>query len=229
MIDQAPSSLPLAERFQRILYPTEDDRYKAYFKEEWWSLEEFTCLMAGTIPEVSQGVFAKDEKYLNPKNLERALQANKIYIKFLDDLIDGREGEHLVDKEKYTMSAWRYMKWAAMKGLPMKQRFVDALPLTLLEIYLEFTAENSPLHTKPKSSLAYHKALYLKAARRLMNKYEYRLSRDEIYDDPYMQNVLRQIRAYGGHYIKRTIKNSWLATLEKRKKGRPKKGEKREE
>jgi hypothetical protein len=29
----------------RSLFPTEEDRYKAYFEEDWWSLEEFACLM----------------------------------------------------------------------------------------------------------------------------------------------------------------------------------------
>lgn len=36
----------------------------SYFKEEWGSLEEFSSLMAGVIPDVYQGVFAKKEKNL---------------------------------------------------------------------------------------------------------------------------------------------------------------------
>lgn len=229
MTDQTSSTGDLASQLYRSLFPTEDDQYKNLCKRDLWTLQEFSCLMAGTIPEVTQGVFVGNEKYLSLTNIKRARQANRIYIKFLDDLIDGREVEHLVDKEKYTMSAWRYMKWAAAKNSPMKQRFIDALPFMLLEIYLEFIAGNSPLYTKPTSSLAYHKSLYLKAARHLINKCKYRLSRDDIYNDPHMQNVLRQIRSYGGHYTKRTIKNSWLASLEKRKKGRPKKKELLEE
>lgn len=39
------------------LHPTEDDRYNAYFKEDWWLLEEFACLMVGMIPEVYQALF----------------------------------------------------------------------------------------------------------------------------------------------------------------------------
>ena len=207
----------------RSLYPTEDDRYKAYFKEELWSLEEFACLMAGTIPEVYQGILAKNEIYMNLKNIKRALEANKIIRRFLSEIEEIRVTERIRDDQNYAMSAWRFMKWVAVKDLPIKQRFLDALPLTLFEIFLEFSPESSPLHTKPKSSQSYHRALYLKAAQSLIRKFEYRLSRDEIYEHPRMQSALRQIRALGGHYKKRTITEAWLAQLEDRKRGRPKK------
>lgn len=209
----------------RSFHPTEDDRYKAYFKEDWWSIEEFACLMAGTIPEVYQGVLAEDEKYVTVKNLKRALEANKIIRQFLAEIEEIRVIERIRDDKNLTMSTWRFMKWAAVKDLPIKQRFLDALPLALLEIYLEFSPGNSPLHTKPKSSQAYHRAFYLKAAGNLIGKFEYRPSRNEIYAHPHMQNVLRQIRALRGHYTKRTITDAWLARLEERKKGRPKKQE----
>ncbi len=209
----------------RSLFPTEEDRYKGYFKEDWWSLEEFACLMAGTIPEVYQGILAKNEKYMNLKNIKRALEANKIFRRFLSEIEEIRVTDEIRHDQNYAMSSWRFMKWAAIKDLPIKRRFLDALPFPLLEIFLEFLSENSPLHTKPKSSQAYHRALYLKAAKNLVGKFEYRLSRDEIYDHPRMQSALRQIRALGGHYKKRTITDAWLAQLEERKKGRPKKKE----
>lgn len=50
MTSQASSTPSLAQQLHCMLHPTEGDRYKAYFKEELWSLEEFSSLMAGTIP-----------------------------------------------------------------------------------------------------------------------------------------------------------------------------------
>ncbi len=121
------------------------------------------------------------------------------------------------------MSHWRFIKWIAMNNIPIKVRFFDNLPLYLVEIYLEFQPDYASLRTKPRQSRAYREALYLKNAREIMNKSSCRLSREDTYSHPRMQNVLRQIRGFGGRYTKRTITGSWLSKLEELRRGRPKK------
>lgn len=123
----------------------------------------------------------------------------------------------------FYMSSWKFIKWVVTHEIPIKERFFDALPLYLMEIYFEFSSVNSTLRTKPTHSRAYHEAFYLKNAQQVVNTSLRRLTRKEIYSHPRMQNVLREIRNLGGNYAKRTITNAWLSKLEECKRGRPKK------
>jgi hypothetical protein len=215
----------LAEQLSEMLNPSEETLYNRPFEKEIWSLDDFCALMGGLSPEKYKQIQENsNDVTLTHQNLKQALDANKICTRFFKQYDELRASDNIrmVDSEIY-MSPWRFIKWVAANGIQIKHKFLNALPIYLVELYLEFMPTNSALRTKSKYSLAYHKALYLKNAQKLIASAPGRLTREFIYSDPGMQSVLRQIRQLGGNYTKRTIKDSWLAKLENLKKGRPKK------
>jgi hypothetical protein len=215
----------LFNQLNEFLNPSEETLYKSHFKRDFWSLEEFCALINGISPEKYKKILKnpKDEN-ITELDLKCCLAASKLCNRFFQEYKQNQivEKIQIIEGEIY-MSHWKFIKWIASNDIPIKVRFFQELPLYLGELYLEFSPINSPFRTQSKQSRMYHEALYLKIARELIGKYPHRLSREQIYNHPRMQNVLRQIRDLGGNYKKRTITDSWLTKLEERKRGRPKK------
>lgn len=211
----------LVDKLLEDMFPSES-LDASYFEKEFWSLDEFCALMSGISPERFIKIMDNEDENLVELDIKRCLEARNLHRRFLKQLDEIRITEKAqIRNNDFCMSPWKFIKWAAQNGIPIKNIFIHSLPLYLLEIYLEFAPDNSPLRTQSKYSRAYHKALYLKNAREIRKQFTYRPSREEIYSHPHMQNVLWQIRNLRGNYKKRTIIDSWFPKIEKLKRGRP--------
>jgi hypothetical protein len=205
--------------------PSEEVLYHEHFQKAIWSLEDFCALMGGLSPQKYKEIIEKKFEYpATPSDFRCLEDAQKIQRKFIKHFgeIFLTDKIHIANGHCY-MTPWKFVKWLAMNNIPIKDRFLDALPLYLVEIYLEFQLINFPLRARSSRSRVYHETLYLKNAREISQTSPRRLSRKEIYSHPRMQEVLRQIRNLGGHYNERTITDVWLAKLENCPRGRPKK------
>jgi len=198
-----PTRLMNQESINRLLedmFPSEEPLDASYFNRDFWLLEEFCALMSGISPEKHKKIMENTEETFTELDIKRSSDTHRLYKKFLQFLDEIRITEQAqIRNNDFCMSPWKFIKWASRNDIPINGRFLHSLPFYLLELYLEFTPDNSPLRTKPKSSRAYHVTLYLKNARELMNKSPHRLTREQIYLHSRMQNVLRQIRAHGGN------------------------------
>jgi hypothetical protein len=127
------------------------------------------------------------------------------------------------------LTPWKFLKWAVMNQITFKARFLDALPLPLLELLPEFSSEEIAVRTTPKWQQKYHKLIYLKTAKKVMQKSKKRMTRSEIYDHFEMEFVRRTFKDQNGkqvHYEKRTITDSWLKEIDPCPRGRPPKEKK---
>ena len=207
-----------------------DEQFFAYlFTKKFWTAHEFACLMAGITPQELQKLLEVDSSQITQEQIKRVKRVNiteKRLITYtkraqkvlLDEwnLIDG----------KPCMTPWKFIKWIAMNELPITKGFAMRLPLYLLEIYLYFLPDNNPLRNKPRDCREVHRAIYLEHAKELQKEHTRRLTYEEIYANPRMLNKLRSFKKHDGspaNYKKRTVTDSWLPTLEKRPRGRPKK------
>jgi hypothetical protein len=123
------------------------------------------------------------------------------------------------------MTPWKFIKWIAATKLPLRVGFIRRLPLYLLENY-DFHTSSNHLRKKSKFSREYHRALYLRYAKKLQQSAFTRMTYKEIYKHPYMLNLLRSFKHHDGtaaKYTKRTVIELWLPRLEERQRGRPRK------
>lgn len=213
----------------KILHPKEKDRYESYFNNDVWSVNEFGSLVSALDPTRLEKV----KKVKNPlqytKEETKALNANKLINRFLQDCLEkNRENPReirFLGNDLY-LSCWRYIKWIAENQISITKRFIEHLPLYLLELLQEFQPINIDLRTAHISSRQYHRARYLKMAEQLIQQaYPHRMSREEIYQHPSSQNLLREfVRSMGAPkmYAKRTVIESWLPLIDPNpERGRP--------
>lgn len=223
------------EKFLEAIGPPSEERiYQSYFNRDFWTIDEFSALIAGLTPENYKNGTKGTATVSDLIFSERMAFANKIFGQFLDDLEKSpsvfldevkktpNQKEFIITENFGFLSCWKFIKWIALNDIPMKRRFFEALPLILKELYVEFQPFAVALRTKSYYSRAYHEALYLEHAKVLLD--ESTLTPKELYDHPRMQNVLRTIRGLEGHYTKRTILESWLPKVIECKRGRPRKG-----
>jgi len=203
------------------MFPSEIPVDTSYFTKDLWSLREFCILINNMRPEDFVDICSQNT--LTEVQIERISNARNIYKSLLRHSNEICLHEKIKKKsDDFFMSPWKFIKWCAKKGIPLPQDLLYILPISFLEIYFEYIPDNSPLKTHSKYSREYHEALYLKNARQIRQSLP-NASYQEIYEHPHMQKTLQYIRTFGGKYKKRTVINSWLPKLEKRKRGRPRK------
>lgn len=223
---QNTSKLSLVEAFAKAMQgPTDDEVYETAMQATLWSIDEASALIAGLTPEnykngtkgsmnCSDEVFRKRESY-----------ATSLFSRILDDLEKTTIKDFIASEDRLLWSPWRYIKWIAENGLNPNERFFGSLSLSLMELYYEFQPVNATLRTASKRSRAYHQALYIQHAQKLLDEFP-GLIPSQIYKHKRMENIQRYIRELGGKYTKRTILESWLPKLIKLTRGRPKKSKK---
>lgn len=218
------ATVSLAEQFRlAMLPPSEEQIYQAAMQQKLWTIDEFAALMGGLTPENYKVGSKGIAKMTDEVFAKREAAATKIFSQFLDDMEKTTIARDfiLADKSMY-MSAWKYIKWVAINNIPMKKRFFNALPFELMELYFEFQPTSIALRTQSHYSRAYHEALYLEHAEKLIKQFPL-LTPKDIFKHPHMENIRRMIRDLGGRYTQRTLRESWLPKLIKKTRGRPKK------
>ncbi len=199
--------------------------YDSYFDTTMWSIEAFGALTVGLTPDRYAHIRAGTGE--SPSNLELYLcsKADETTTKLLKDLIKRKDEYIQLIDDQMVMTCWRYIKWVATSQISVKTKFVEHLPLILIELYLEFQPINEALRTRSRFSSAHHRAQYLEYAKELQRSSPRRLYRREIYDHPRMQRVADGFRDHNGKrktYSKRVIMNSWLKHIDPQPRGRPK-------
>ena len=169
--------------------PTEEKQYESWMNQSLWSIDEFCALMGGLTPENYKNGTKGLTKITDEEFTKRENFVTKLFTQFLDDMdqnyiID----DFSVDDENMFMSSWKFIKWTAEKEMVLKKRFFKALPLFLMELYLEFQPINVTLRTASHHTKAYHRALYLTHAKKLL-KNTPTLHPSEIYKHPRMETV----------------------------------------
>jgi hypothetical protein len=209
------------------LNPDFEKEYYDHMIKELWSTDEFSALTQRLSPRYYKEIVDEnfDLEQLSNNKRKQALTAMQLNNKLLLDIRNEKiENVHYIEKETL-VSAWKCIKWLAENQIPIKKMFFKALPLSLMELYLEFQPMNAALRNKNIFSRDFHEAYYLKNAKKLIKINCNPMTLTEIYNHPYMKNnIQRQIRKLKGNYKKSTIIKSWLPKLfPKRKKGCPKK------
>ncbi|MBB64049.1 MAG: hypothetical protein CMO81_03205 [Waddliaceae bacterium] len=217
----------VGDHFHKCFFPDTraHELYQAYFREEIWTLKEFGALTAGLTPDRLWEIEQKQGINPSPLEVKQASAALGTCISLMDYKKGCMEKKASGTGETIWMTCWQYIKWLAESNTPIRTKFFRELPMHLMEVYLEFTSPDQVLRTKRETSRLYHKTLYLKHASELMKSSETRLSRKQIYDHPAMQAIMDQFQTpQGGRasYKYRTITSSWLAEIDKQKRGRPK-------
>jgi hypothetical protein len=219
------------------LNPSEPTLYKSYFKTELWSLQEFAALAVGITPDLYKNMANKHTTEVTKTNFTNFARANDILGLLVEDLRNETKsiGLDLLKNairtsdppklNKVYMLPWSFLKWAAIREIGLVGRFIKCLPLHLKQLYLEFRPVDYILRSCSPREREYHQAYYLRHAEHVINTSPIRLTRTALYNHPEMQNALRLIRKWGGHYSKRAITDKWLSKLENLKRGRPRKAE----
>ncbi len=222
---KAETRAEFAKRFADAVMPSEENSFKGYFHKEILTPDQFASLMAGLDPQCYKK--GRSLELSSKEYDKRARYATSILNRFLGDVDKGVWQKRYLgatEKEIYA-STWRYIWWIAQRGIIPDKLFLNQLPLTLLELYLEFQPKDSALINAPKHTREHHEALYLSHARELIKEAGRPLPPTKIYKHPHMQNVQGYIRReLRGKYKKRTFVESWLPKLFKRSRGQPKKG-----
>lgn len=205
--------------------------YKSYFKKDTWTIDEFAALMVGLTPhrfkEICEKAEVDDPTLISRKELNQSLKANRLVSALFKDgsKVHSVKLQYSESRGAFFMSCWRYIKWSAVNSIPMLVKFVEELPLILLELYCEFDPDEQTLRTQPKFHQRYHRTLYLKHALELISRSQKPLSRKEIYSHSHMQNIMDSFIDRQGKRVSygyRTITESWLPKIDKKKRGRPK-------
>jgi hypothetical protein len=208
---------------------TDEQFFAQLFNKKIWTMHEFACLMAGITPQEYQKLLELDSSQITQEQIKRVNRVHKTNRRLITYTKRAQKvplDEWIFIERNPCMSPWKFIKWIAMNGLPITKGFAMRLPLNLLEIYLYFLPNNNPLRTRPRDCREVHRALYLEYAKELQKEYSRRLTYEEIYANPRMLHLLRSFKKRDGspaNYKKRTVTDSWLPTLEKRPRGRPKK------
>ena len=213
----------LAKRFVAAIRLSEENSFRAYLHKTLWRPEEFASLSAGLDPECyKQG---KSIELSQKLYAVRAKHATSTLDRFLDDTENGvwKERDLIMMEDEIYVSSWKYIRWAAQRGIIISELFFALLPLTLMELYLEFRPTDSVLCTAPKRTRVFHENYYLERARELMKELGHDLTPTQLYNHSRMQGVMRYLRDLGGNYKKRTFLHSWLPKLQKRPRGGPRK------
>lgn len=213
----------LAQLFVRAMNPTEEDHYKRCMQLPFWTMDDFAALANGLLPENYRNGSKGNAKMTDASFRRRSLGAVNMKLKFLDYLEQySTQPRHCIFVDQtFGMSSWRYIKWLAEGQLAVHQRFLDKLPLQLMELFREFLPINAALRIANRHSSAYHKAHYLTRAGELLQSQPY-LIPSQLYAHPQMQGVQRYIRELGGTWEKRTYLG-WLKELIELPRGRPRK------
>ncbi len=206
------------------LNPDFEKEYNDHIIKELWSKDEFSALTQRLLPrrykEIVEETF--DLKQLSSNERKQALAAIKLNNKLLLD-IENKKIETVYFIEKETLiSPWKCIKWMAENKIPPKTMFFKALPLHLIELFLEFQPINNTLRNGEKKSLEYHRAYYIKAAEELIKNERRLMKPKEIYNHPHMKGVYRYLRELGCRCLKRTIMESWIPKIENYKKNKRK-------
>jgi hypothetical protein len=196
---------------------SEDELYSNFMKNDIWSIEEFACLMTGVAPQIFKKICAKDESLTSEEENTKASNVIKMQQKLIRRAKKNPQEEFPLIGAPF-MSPWKFIKWLAATKLRVRVGFIRKLPLYLLENYA-FHARSNHLGKKSKFSREYHRALYLRYAKHLLQHAPTRMTYKEIYEHPFMLNLLRSFKHHDGtaaNYRKSTIIKSWLPRLEKR-------------
>jgi hypothetical protein len=226
------SSSPLWDQLQQILNPDNcsEFRYKSYFHKDFWTVEEYGALMVGLTPDRFAEIRAEKGSTPTSKEFQRCTKAHDLMMQLIKDLMKKENAPHVrLTDGTALMSCWRYIKWTAKNKAPVLGKFFKALPLTWMELFIEFQSPDEALRTKSRFSKEYHRAQYLKHAQELLNSSPNRMTRKEIYSDSRMQSVMDSFQDHNGkrkEYKRRTITDSWLREIDKQSRGRPKTKEK---
>ncbi len=217
-------------RISDSLKPLSDDEaYQSYFEHEVWSLDIFSALIAGITPENRNQIddpLHKGKKNTASQHRQNPDYASKIKKMFLKDFKKEPIDYARILDGKIFMSSWKFIKWVALNRIDLYERFLYALPPVLVEILIEFQPHNVALRTKSKHSTAYHRALYLKAAKEIRFRIPGRPTREELFKHPQLQKLLHSFRKHDGKpkkYAKRTITDNWLRVIDPQRVGRPSK------
>lgn len=211
------------------LHITEEELYESYFKKELWSITELAALMSGISPEKLNTIHERQTG--DARDFEHYKCATDIQRMVLDAIENDLPIKHFFPAEEgIALSPWRFIKWLAIKQVPLKIGFFRALPLYLIELYEEFQPINSILMTCPKWRREYHRALYLKHAEEIVLNSKKRMTRNEIWNHPQLKLLQNTFKGQNGDkatYSKRTITESWLRAIDPKKRGRPRKQKKK--
>lgn len=200
---------------------TEEELYKSYFNQNFWTLDQFSALISGLSPEKLDKLM-KSKRKVPVKAKDKFFKALDIQKKFLKNVQDKKITYFQYIEKDIVMSSWKFIKWAAENNIPIIVKFFKCLPLYLMELLIEFQPMNTALRLMQVHRQEYHRALYLKHAEELTLNNP--MTNEQIFQHPKMQNVMRYIRDIGKNYRKSTVIKSWLPKLfPNRAKGRPKK------
>ena len=200
---------------------SEEELYKSYFHQNFWTLDQFSALIVGLSPEKFHKL-TKSKKKLPIKEKNKFFKALNIQKKFLKDVENKKITYFQFIEKDIGMSSWKFIKWSAENNISIIVKFFKCLPLYLMELLIEFQPMNTDLRLMPTHRREYHRAFYLKHAEELT--YNNSMTNEQIFQHPKMQNVMRYIRNLGKNYRKSTVIKSWLPNLfPNREKGRPKK------
>ena len=208
---------------------TDKQLFANLFNKKIWTMHEFACLMAGITPQEYQKLFEVDSSQITQVQIKRVKRVHitkKSLITYTKRAQKVPLDEWFFIENDACMTPWKFIKWIAENELPITKGFARRLPRDLLEMYLYFLPDNNPLRTRPRDCREFHRALYLQHAQDLQKEYSRKLTHEEIYATPRMLHLLRSFKKRDGspaNYKKRTVTDSWLPTIERRPRGRPKK------
>ena len=192
------------------------------FKKEFWSGQDFACLLLGIAPLTFEKLSSKDVTALSQEEALKLAKVKKMKKKLAQHAKRCPEVEYPFNRGGF-LTPWKYIKWIATTGAPcINAGFIKSLPHYLLEIFLEFI----PNGIGSKYSRECHRAIYLSHAQMIMASSRKEMSFGDIYDDSHMIYVLGSLKKKDGsrvNYSRKTIVYSWLPKLKTLYKGLPKK------
>jgi len=203
---------------------TNDEIYDSYFKEDLWTVNEFVALMVEITPAQYEELNDPENDNVNYKDFAKYKLANQLLGRFVKDFKKNYHKEFRLIREKLLMTPRKFLKWVAMNQIAIKKRFLDALSISQLEVLLENQPLDIAIKTKPSWYSGYHKAIFQKNALGIIEKSKRKMTRDEIYHHPVLDNLRRTFKNKKGEqirYKKRTITDVWLAEIDPRDRGRP--------
>lgn len=205
----------------------EDELYTSYFKRELWSFEEFAILMYGITPRQYKDLLEDKTNSISKQSFKAIKSIHKLYKKLLKLIKKESLKNVRVSDNDLCWSPWKFLKWLGENQIAIRRKFFHALPLSLMELYLEeFQPANVVLKTLPQWRRKYHETLYQQHALSLAESRVRSMTFEEIYQHPHMEYVRRSFRDQKGRpvkYQKSTIIKGWLARAFPKKRGRPKK------
>ncbi|NGX34812.1 MAG: hypothetical protein K1060chlam1_01169 [Candidatus Anoxychlamydiales bacterium] len=200
------------------LNPDFEKEYNDHIIKELWSTDEFSALTQRLLPKRYKEIVDEnfDLKQLSSNERKQALAAMKLNNKLLLD-IENKKIENVYFIEKETLiSAGKCIKWLVETQTPIKKMFFKALPLSLMELYIEFQPINNTLRNGEKKNPEYHRAYYIRAVEKLIKQERRPMKPKEIYN--HLKGVQHYLRELGCRAKKRTVIELWIPKAENYKK-----------